>query len=321
MSNSIDFYKGIIFHVISVRIIVPWYDHAFVWWIPVVDLNTYGDHELVTSRKQAHDHNQWTTRRLPQLRKISWAFTANPSYLKSFQWYSESEFIVRLNTIFSYTILILRSSLLNPLCNAQELRHHPHFQVVKRSHLKVCYSRVTSRVTCRVCHKRQNICIEFFKQSIIKKMVGSVGRIEIQTFICKKHIHWFCLFMVGKNIIQIANMCGSSSWTVLVQANSKMTMSQIWSVEMKPTRASYFIPYHLCQESFCISLCFLCGMIRGKTLHLCRWNHSKYATVWQWSHIAHWTLPDYHQGLLADVKNVAVLDKLFSSVFRTKEPL
>ena len=221
MSNSIDFYKGIIFHVISVRIIVPWYDHAFVWWIPVVDLNTYGDHELVTSRKQAHDHNQWTTRRLPQLRKISWVFTANPSYLKSFQWYSESEFIVRLNTIFSYTILILRSSLLNPLCNAQELRHHPHFQVVKRSHLKVCYSRVTSRVTCRVCHKRQNICIEFFKQSIIKKMVGSVGRIEIQTFICKKHIHWFCLFMVGKNIIQIANMCGSSSWTVLVQANSR----------------------------------------------------------------------------------------------------
>ena len=311
MSNSIDFYKGIIFHVISVRIIVPWYEHAFVWWIPVVDLNTYGDHKLVTSSKHAHDHNQWTTSRLPQLRKIGWVFTANPSYLKSFQWYSESEFFVRLNTIFS---LILRSSLLNPLCNAQELRHHPRFQVVKTSHLKVCYSRVTSRVTCRVCHKRQNIFIEFFKQSIIKKMVGSVGRI-------KKHITDFvCLWWARisyKSLICVAAVVELYLCKRILRWQCPKYGVSRWSLPEHHTS----VPYHLCQESFCISLCFLCGMIRGKTLHLCRWNHSKYATVWQWSHIAHWTLPDYHQGLHADVKNVAVLNKLFFSVFRTKEPL
>ena len=64
-----------------------------------------------------------------------------------------------------------------------------------------------------------------------------MGRSEIRTSICKKHIHWFFLFMVGKNIIQIGNMCGCSSWIVLVRANSKMTMSRIWSVEVKPTQS------------------------------------------------------------------------------------
>ena len=92
-------------------------------------------------------------------------------------------------------------------------------------------------VTCRVCHNSQNISIKFFKQLIIKKIVGYVGRSEIRTSICKKHIHWFFLFMVGKNIIQIGNMCGCSSWIVLVRANSKMTMSRIWSVEVKPTQS------------------------------------------------------------------------------------
>ena len=92
-------------------------------------------------------------------------------------------------------------------------------------------------VTCRVCHNSQNICIEFFKQVIIKKIVGYVGRIHIRTSICKKHNHLFCLFMVGKNVIQIGNVRGCSSWILLVRANSKMTMSRIWRVGVKPTQS------------------------------------------------------------------------------------